>query len=360
MGSTKSPCLEKQLLFNFSGLLFLDRQLVQLTGIHKMKSMFRKVLSILFIFYMVSGHAQSKMYSFQSNKMGTEFNIKVYGDNATKMNKAVDHAWKKIDSLNDIFSDYSHTSELAGLHQDTSGKLRMVSPDFACLMDISLKYSKLSMGAFDVSVGALTKIWRRAVKLNEFPDSMKIREALRYVGYKKIIFKKNKLKLPKGMRLDFGAIAKGYAVDAAYNILKASGYPISLVDGGGDIFCGASPPGRKGWEIATTIRESNGNWKDSTVYVNNASIVTSGDAYKYIEGPAGLRYSHIINPTTGYGISGPHLTTVIAENATHADALATTLSVLGNDHVFSFQKRWAKMFRNVKKDWQYWIYPGNK
>lgn len=325
-----------------------------------MKSMFRKVLIILFLFYMVCGHAQGRMYSFQSNKMGTEFNIKVYGDDALKINIAVDRAWQKIDSLNDVFSDYAHTSELARLHQDTSGRFIPISPDFAYLMDISLKYSKLSMGAFDVSVGALTKIWRRAVKLNEFPDSMKIREALRYVGYKKIIFKKNKLKLPKGMRLDFGAIAKGYAVDAAYNILQASGFPISLVDGGGDIFCGASPPGKTGWEIATTIRDYKGNWKDSTVYVSNASIVTSGDAYKYIEGPTGQRYSHIINPATGYGIAGPHLTTVIAQNATHADALATTLSVLGIEHTHSFKKKWSKIFRKVNQEWQYWIYPGNK
>ena len=161
------------------------------------------------------------------------------------------------------------------------------------------------------------------------------------------------------MRLDFGAIAKGYAVDAAYAILNASGYRIALVDGGGDIYCGASPPGKKGWEITTTIRDIEGNWKDSTVFVKNASIVTSGDAYKYFEDSHGHRYSHIINPITGYGIAGPHLTTVIAMNGTHADALATTLSVMGNKNLRLFKLRWSKAFPKINKNWQFRLYEGN-
>ena len=318
--------------------------------------MFRIYLIMLFFLYATIIIAQPRMYSFQSYKMGTEFNIKVYGDDSLKINKAVSLAWLKIDSLNHIFSDYSPSSELARLHQDTSGRFFTLSPDFAYLMDISLKYSRISHGAFDVSVGALTKIWRRAVKMNDIPDSTKINEALHHVGYKKILFKKNKIKMPMGMRLDFGAIAKGYAVDAAYKILNSSGYSISLVDGGGDLYCGTSPPGKAGWEIAIRIKDRDDHWKDSMVYIHDASIVTSGDAYKYIEDHHGHRYSHIINPVSGYGIAGPHLTTVIAENGMHADALATTLSVLQEIAVSKFNRKWRKTFPNISSKWSYFMF----
>lgn len=306
---------------------------------------------LFFLLYCAAG-AQPVLYSFQAIKMGTEFNIKVYGYDSIKIKQAARAAWLKIDSLNDIFSDYSHTSELARLHQDTSGHYFKISPAFAYLMDISLKYSKLSHGTFDISVGTLTRLWRRAVKLNDFPDSAKIQEALHFVGYKKILFKKNLIRLPIGMRLDFGAIAKGYTTDQAYQVLASYGYPASLVDGGGDIYLGDAPPGRQGWEINMTLKDRNGALKDSIVYLHNASIVTSGDAYKFIEDAKGNRYSHIINPKTGYGIAGPHLTTVIAVNGMHADALATTVCVLNDSAIKRFKKKWKKVFNN-SSDWQY-------
>ncbi|MEO5583579.1 MAG: FAD:protein FMN transferase, partial [Saprospiraceae bacterium] len=287
-------------------------------------------LHLFFLFFILgfSAGAQTACYSFQAIKMGTEFNIKIYGDDSIKIKRAAEAVWLKIDSLNDIFSDYSHTSELARLHQDTSGGYFKMSPTFAYLLNISLKYSKLSHGAFDISVGTLARLWRRAIKLNDFPDSIKIREALRFVGYKKISIKKNRIRLPPGMRLDFGAIAKGYAADQAYEVLVAYGYPVSLVDAGGDIYVGHAPPDPPAWGINMTLKAPDGGLHDSIVYIHDAAIVTSGDAYKFIEDTHGHRYSHIINPMTGYGIRGPHLITVIAVNGMHADALATTLSVI--------------------------------
>jgi thiamine biosynthesis lipoprotein len=288
--------------------------------------------------------------------MGTEFNIKIVGDDSIKVFRAVQAAWNKIDSINEVFSDYSHTSELGRLHQDTTGHFFSISSEFEYLTRISLIYSKLSKGAFDISIGALTKLWRRAIKLDDFPEEKKIKEALKFIGYKKIILKKNRIWIPPGMRLDFGAIAKGYAADKAYQVLLSYGFPASLVDGGGDIYAGSSPPSQPGWEIKMRVKDALGAWRDSVVYIHNASIVTSGDEFKFIEDQRGHRYSHIINPETGYGIPGPHLTTVIAQNGMHADALATTLSMLDDYQIKRFKKKWKKSFKEISADWKYWIY----
>ncbi len=310
---------------------------------------------MLIVFCTVPLWSQSSIHSFRAFKMGTEFNIKVFGADSMIIHKAVQQAWARIDEINAVFSDYSSTSELAFIHHLGSDQAISLSPDFIYLLDISLKYSKLSNGAFDVSVGALSKIWRRAIKFNDIPDSIKIKEALQNVGYKKINFQHNKIRLPKGIYLDFGAIAKGYAVDQAFGVLKELGYPVCLIDGGGDIYAGLSPPNQSGWAINTTMKKGN-LWSDSIVFIANASIVTSGDAYKYIEDPQGHRFSHIINPHTGYGIKGPHLTTVVAVNATHADALATTLSIMDESRMKRFKRKWGKIFPEISNNWNYKVY----
>lgn len=299
--------------------------------------------------------SQASIYAYKAYKMGTEFNIKVHGEDTVRITQAVQLAWDRIDALNQVFSDYSTTSELARLHRDSTGRPFRLSQDFYRLMDISIKYSHISRGAFDVSVGALSKIWRRAIKLNDYPDSLKIKAALKHVGYKKIRLIKNKIKIPGGMVLDFGAIAKGYAVDEAYKVLAQQGYTMSLVDGGGDIYVGVSPPNQSGWAITASIKRDH-LWRDTMIYVESASIVTSGDAYKFVEDKDGLRHSHIIDPKTGFGIPGPHLTIVIAANATHADALATTLSVMESSELKRFQKKWTKTFPHLPNTWSYKIF----
>lgn len=157
------------------------------------------------------------------------------------------------------------------------------------------------------------------------------------------------------MFLDFGAIAKGYAVDEAYRVLAENQFPIALVDGGGDIYCGQSPQGKAGWSITGLTRGGDGNVKDTLITTQLSSVVTSGDAYKFMDN-AGKRYSHIINPKTGMGIPGPHWTTVIGGRAIHADAIATTLSVLPVRRHKKFIKKWERKFPTESIDWKYSIY----
>lgn len=312
-------------------------------------------MCLFFWFLPVCLAAQASRFEFQAIKMGTEFNLVIYGSDTSVVKQAADQAWGRIDQINAIFSDYSTTSELSRIHQYARSAYFPVSAEFESVLKLSLIYSRLTCGAFDISIGALTRLWRRSVKLNDFPAPDKIREAMAASGYKKIRFKRHTIKLPQGMFLDFGAIAKGYAVDEAYRVLADHHLPVALVDGGGDIYAGGPPPGKSGWAITSAIRDDQGMAKDTQVYISNSSIVTSGDAYKYIE-HEGKRYSHIIDPGTGFGIPGPHWTTVTAGQAIHADALATALSVLSDKKIRPFQKKWKRRFPQLKMNWNFKVY----
>jgi thiamine biosynthesis lipoprotein len=293
----------------------------------------------LFLFFNLSlftTFSQEQLFSFSQIKMGTEFYIKVYSTDSAKTAEIVNQAWTRIDEINQLFSDYIQTSELTRIHNH-KGKPIKISDEFASLLRLSLKYSKASGGAFDVSIGALSRLWRRSIKMNEFPTQEKIVMALTNIGFKKIKLQGTTLTLPDGILFDFGAIAKGYAVDEAYKVLSNKDLKKSIVDGGGDIYAGESTD-TMGWKIAIKVKNEN-QWRDSVVYVKNKGIATSGDQYKYIEDDHGNRYAHIINPKTGYGVKGPLLTTVVAENATHADALATTLSVLNRKEEKKFKRK---------------------
>jgi thiamine biosynthesis lipoprotein len=204
-----------------------------------------------------------------------------------------------------------------------------VSDELWTVLDYAQEVSQRSEGAFDVSVGALTKLWRKAFREKEFPKEAEIGKAAATVGYEGILMKtKNQtVKLDKaGMRLDFGGIAKGYAVDEARAWLKVSGIDMFLVDGGGDLLVGMPPPGKPGWEIEVPDKLVNGELTYKKAFYKNTAVATSGDTYRFIEHD-GKRYSHIIDPRTGYGLTNRRTVTVTAPTCMAADAWATAASV---------------------------------
>jgi len=154
-------------------------------------------------------------------------------------------------------------------------------------------------------MGPLTKLWRRAIRRQEMPDKKRIDEALQNSDWKDVVLDDKDQSvyfIREGMRLDMGGIAKGYAIDQAYKVLFNEGYPISLIDGGGDIYAGHAPPEKEGWTL--TI-ESNTHQENVDIILKNAAVASSGSSFRYIEFD-NERYSHMINPMTGYGINNPH------------------------------------------------------
>lgn len=287
--------------------------------------MFRFFYAVILFFVVVPRcNAQENLIRFHRSEpiMGTTFNLTFYATSQEHATRAGNLAIKRIKELNDVFSDYQPDSEVSKLSKST-GKRTTVSNDLWYLIKLSKKISRQSNGAFDITIGPLTKLWRRAIRQQQFPDSQKITEARILVNYRwiKLYHSKQQVKLKKReMKLDFGAIAKGYAIDQAYEVLKNQGITRALVDGGGDLFVGDAPPGSLNWDIK--------DHQDKTLLISaQTGVASSGDSYKNLQWN-GVRYSHIVDPHSGVGLQNTNVITVIAPNATIADALSSTLSVL--------------------------------
>jgi thiamine biosynthesis lipoprotein len=264
--------------------------------------------------------------------MGVAWKIALYAPTQAAANSAAKAAFARVGELNRIFSDYEPDSELMRLcRMSGPGKPVKVSRDLFEVLSRSQQISEESRGAFDVSVGHVTRLWRNARRRKRFPKMVDIQEALQKTGYRflKLDRQKSTVELRKrGMRLDLGGIAKGYAGDAALEALKKHGITRGMIDGSGDIVVGDPPPGKAGWRVAM---ESVRNRKRSSARVltlKNCAVATSGDAYQFIEFN-GKRYSHIVNPNTGLGLTTRSSVTVIAPTGWQADAYASAVSVLG-------------------------------
>ena len=264
-------------------------------------------------------------------QMGTLFQIIVYTPDSNYARQVSNLAFAHIDSLNQTFSDYQESSEISRLSKTAGTDAWVkVSPDMWKLLRISQKISRQSNGAFEITIGALTKVWRRAFRQSQFPTYGEINKAKLTVDYHALkmncLSHKIKLLLPD-TRLDAGGIAKGYAVDAAMKVLRKAGIRSALVAGGGDIRVSNPPPDKVAWIIATKGADSTGQIVDLEKKLNNSAISTSGDTYRFLEWE-GKRYSHIIDPRTGMGIQHRQFTRVTGPRCTLADAVATAANVL--------------------------------
>lgn len=267
-----------------------------------------------------------RRFEFTHPQMGTVFRLIFYARTdtltATGWAKA---AFDAVDSLNAAMSDYIPESELSRLSQYAgTGQFVPVSRDLWQILKLSEGFSRKSEGAFDVTIGPLTRLWRRARNVKELPDSARISTALQSVGYTQLIVgPRQRILLNRpGMRLDLGGIAQGYAADRCLQILRKFGVKRAMTDAGGDIALGEPPPGKKGWDI-----EVSGS-PGQRLFLSKCGITTSGASYRYLE-VDGKRYSHIVDPRTGWGLTHRVLVTVQAKDATTADAWATAISVLG-------------------------------
>jgi len=186
-----------------------------------------------------------------------------------------------------------------------------------------------------VTVGPFVQLWRKVRNLPEpvLPGSKQLAATAIRVGYQNIEFdhESGSVRLIKeGMRLDLGGIGKGYVVDQALQVLQDHGIRSALVDGGGDILLGDPPPGTDGWRVTVPLREVDDTVSFMHFHLSNRAIATSGDLFQYTE-IDGQRYSHILDPRTGLGLTNRAQVTVIAPDCTVADAYASALSVGGSE-----------------------------
>lgn len=272
--------------------------------------------------------------------MGTEFKITCYSQSDTLAKMAAAKAFQRIEQLEQILSDYRQDSEVSRLSASAGKGVKMqVSQDLRTVLQAACKVSRRVNGAFDVTAGSLTKLWRRAFRQQEFPSLEEIEKARVPVGYQFLKFHEDgsvELTQP-GASLDLGGIGKGYAVDEAMKVLRKHGVSSALIAGGGDLLASDPPPGKEGWQIERLVFK-NGELASEPMPLAHRAISTSGDTYRYLEWE-GKRYSHVINPRTGMGLTTRQLVSVAAPTSAEADAWATALSVDTNSRIILWLKK---------------------
>lgn len=263
---------------------------------------------------------------FESVHMGTTFRIVTHAPVGTDVETAVEAVFRHIARLDSLFSDYRTDSEIARLAERAgSSDWADVSPELWAVLVAARRWSELSAGAFDVTVGPLTRLWRWSSRRAELPAPERLTEARAAVDFRRLELDpvSRAIRLTEaGMSLDLGGIAKGYAADAALSILAEHGIDAALVDAGGDLALGHAPPGQTGWLVLLPGGDS--------LRLADVAIATSGDANRYVE-IGGVRYAHVVDPFTGLGVIDAPTVTVIATDATSADALASALTVMDSE-----------------------------
>ena len=281
-----------------------------------------------------SAACASERFEYSEVAMGGRARIALYAADEASAQNAAREAFARIAYLEDVMSDYRQTSEVSRLCASPAGEPVKVSPEMLFILSKSRELARRSGGAFDVTVGPVVQLWRSARKSGVLPAGEQIAAAKNLVGWQKIALDADAGTVTlraSGMRLDFGGIAKGYACDEAMRVLKQSGIKSALVEMGGDMVVSSPPPGTKGWEIKISGQPSASTVHRSPFTVHrlaDCAISSSGDTEQFVE-IGGVRYSHIVDPHTGLGLTNRIAVTVIAPNGVTSDGLSTAISVLG-------------------------------
>lgn len=282
-----------------------------------------------------AAEAESQGYAYQFPTMGTLFTLKAYSSDASQVERLFQQAEKRVNEIAAVLTNYEAESETRQLTTKAKGKHAVVSQDLWNVLTASDLWHARSQGTFDSSLGNLTALWRKSRQTgargpSRMPTEDQIQLALQNSGWNHVKLDpvaKSVCLSGAGVKLDFGAIGKGYAVDEAFKILTDGGLTCCLVNVSGNMRLGAPPPERAGWRIEIAPLEKDGQ-PLRRIEVAHCGVATSGDLWQYIM-VDGQRRSHILDSRTGRGILGPIAATVIAPTATDADACATAACILG-------------------------------
>lgn len=277
------------------------------------------------------GKPALERFQFTRTEMAVPIKLVFYAPDSSVATRAAEAAFARIHQLNDILSDYDPESELRRLCRTAGeGKSVPVGDDLWRVLVHAQRLSERSDGAFDVTIGPVVRLWRRARRRRELPPPERLRSDGNLVGYRlaRLDPERHAVELLKpGMRLDLGGIAKGYAVDEALAVLEKNGIKRALVDAGGDMALGDPPPNGAGWRVGIAPLEADGP-PSRVLLLSRVGVATSGDTWQYVR-IDGWRYSHIVDPRTGLGLTDHSNVTIVAPNGFTADSLASAVSVLG-------------------------------
>ena len=308
-------------------------------------SNYQKAAWLLFLFVsLVSLGACSdktaEYFKFSGQTMGTRYNITVLENSEvdTQREDVKQAVERQLQLINQQMSTYQQDSELSRLNASPVNQWLSVSPDLFTVLMLSLELGWLSNGAFDITVGPLVALWGfgPTVKmgLDTVPAADKIAMLKRLIGFENIEFNlvSHEIRKRQGVAMDLSGIAKGYAVDKVAELLAYAGYTDFMVEIGGELRLQGNNPRGTAWRIAIEQPDDSlVGQVQQAISVSGVGMATSGDYRNYFEYD-GRRYSHTIDPNTGYPVTHKLASvTVVADSSAYADGLATAISVLGAD-----------------------------
>lgn len=289
----------------------------------------KKLLLIVLIFSVGQLYGQEP-YKRTLKLMGSRFDITVVAKDPVEGDEYINLAISEITRIEKLISSWDSNSQTSEINRNAGIKPVQVDIELFNLIQRAIGISKLTDGAFDISYASMDKIWKFDGSMTYMPSEDAIKASVAKVGYQNIILDKEYhtvfLKL-KGMKIGFGAIGKGYAADKAKELLKSKGVVSGIINASGDMNTWGKQPDGTEWKVAIT-NPMDKNKVFALLPIHNGAVVTSGNYEKYVNFN-NIRYSHIIDPRSGYPATGIISVTVFAHKAELADALATSVFVMG-------------------------------
>lgn len=259
--------------------------------------------------------------------MGTLFSVQCHAGDRPQALAAIEAAFARAEAINAVASDYIADSELLALTRHSVGQPVPVSELLFALLLEARGFAEKTGGLFDPTLGPLTRLWRESRRRGTLPAADILEQAKQASGWQHFTLDPERRTAAfhrPGMRLDLGGIAKGQAADAMLAEMVTHGLKQVCITAGGDVRIGDAPPGRDGWRIG--VKTFDNQAASRALVLANAAVSTSGDLHQGID-IGGVRYSHIIDPTTGLGMTRRSAATIIATNSTTSDALATACCI---------------------------------
>jgi len=290
-----------------------------------------KIKSILISFLIISSICNAQVLRKRNTLlMGGRFDITIVAKDSLNAEQSIDEVIAEISRIEYLISDWKPTSQVSQVNQNAGIRPVKVDKEVFDLTKRAIHFSEITNGGFDISFAAMDRIWKFDGSMTEMPSAEAIKKSVEKVGYKNIILDSVNstifLKV-KGMKIGFGALGEGYATNKCQEMMLAKGINAGIVNGTGDMSTWGKQPNGKPWNIGITNPFHPGKLL-AVVPLTKGAVTTSGSYEKFVIFD-GKRYSHIINPATGYPATGLCSVTVFGPNAETSNGLSTSLMVLG-------------------------------
>lgn len=300
----------------------------------------------LTVFFLLSGLTcgfSQQVFKKTTVLMGSVFELTLVEKDSALAHQHFQQVIGEIDRIENLISEWRPQTQISEVNQNAGIRPVRVDREVFELTRRALRYSGLSEGAFDVSIAAMDKLWRFDGSMTEMPAEDAIRRSVERVGYRHIVLDSaaSTIYLAKaGMKIGFGSIGKGYAADKGRELMQQLGVQGGIVNASGDLSAWGAPPKGKDWKIGI-YNPFKPRKILKVLKIKEASVATSGSYEKYAE-IHGKRYSHIINPKTGYPSTGLTSVTVTGPTAEFANALSTSVMVMGEKEGIKLLKQFPE------------------